>query len=110
MALFGRGKVEAPDTAERLSRLEAEVSRLASALRLLEVEQGTVHDQVRKWMRRAVAAERAAERNQEPDGAEPPAPPVMPRVITGVRARRMARLARRDPMADANGGTDGVHS
>lgn len=49
--LFGRGEVTPGEVVDRIARLE-------SGLRLLETEQTTMHDQVRRWMRRAVAAER----------------------------------------------------
>lgn len=84
-------------------------------MRALETEQATLHDQVRKWMRRAIAAERAAERNQEPDpkGPETPATPapVVARPLWGARARRIGRIARPDPVEELvnQGATNGVH-
>jgi hypothetical protein len=86
--LFGRRKVEGqPTVVELATRLGA----IESALRQLETEQLTLHDQVRKWMRRAVAAERVATR-EAPGTPKPGAPTPPP--ATGVRARRLAnRLA-----------------
>jgi len=52
--LFGGGQVTLEDVVRRVKQLE-------SALRTLETEQVTMHDQVRKWMRRAIAAERRIE-------------------------------------------------
>jgi len=61
-----------------LQRLELEVRRIAAAhaeleaeVRTLQTEQLAMHKQVRQWMRRAVAAERAVERRQvgTPSGA-----------------------------------------
>lgn len=95
VGLFGRSKVVRPDEDARLSRLEGEVVKLASALRQLETEQITMHDQVRRWMRRAVAAERAVELAHEPHPDAPTTPGPAPRPqmnLWGARARRAARV------------------
>lgn len=65
MGLFGNR--QAVDTTARaeIAALRDELTRTQSFIRQLEQEQVGLHDQVRRWMRRAVAAERAAERNQE---------------------------------------------
>jgi len=68
--LFGRGEVTSADVVARVRALE-------SGLRLLETEQQTMHDQVRKWMRRAVAAERRAE------GATPAQSETLPGAMAG---------------------------
>jgi len=108
VGLFGRREVTLPGTPERISALEAEVSKLASALRQLETEQATMHDHVRRWMRRAVAAERRVEaRNQELDLGQPgaQATPVAatpaPRRTTMWGARR--RIAERAARQALNG-------
>lgn len=110
---FGQRQVSTPPVEERLSRLEAELARLQSALRQLETEQVTMHEQVRRWMRRAVAAERAAERNQErPSVVEPPeaATPVPPpRRMWGARERIAARRLRSAPTPTNGEDPDGVH-
>lgn len=81
--LFGTGEVTPADLVERVERVER-------AFRLLEIEQATLHDQVRKWMRRAVAAER---RNQDP-ATEPPGTPAAPpsRDLSALRPVERRRL------------------
>lgn len=108
MALFGKRQVK-PETG--IDHLERELAKVQSALRQLELEQQSMHDQVRRWMRRAVAAERNQEARE--GGGHPSEPPPAPatahRVLTGVRARRLARLMRPDPIAepDTNGEGEG---
>jgi hypothetical protein len=109
--LFGPRQVADHQVRLELQSVRQDVEKLASALRNLELEQQTLHDQVRKWMRRAVAAERNAEQNQEPPAAQPAAPPVPPR-LWGARARR---LMRGTPVPDVvvshtEGDSNGVHS
>ena len=73
--LFGPREVTPPSDASRLDRLE-------TAVRLLETEFDSLHGQVRKWMRRAVAADRRlderegvlSERDAGRVGNGPPAP------------------------------------
>ena len=108
MGLFRRSevavasaKVDAEWGRQRLDHLEAEVKRLGSELRQYQTEQVTMHDQVRKWMRRAVAAERAVdvERGEsiERVGAgDAPARPASR--LWGARSRVAARRA------EVNGG------
>lgn len=81
-----------PASEDRLSKLEAELHKTQSMVRQLEAEQITLHDQTRKWMRRAVAADKNAERNQEP-GARIEALPVTPapRPEWGARGRMALR-------------------
>lgn len=89
--LFGRG--QAKDD-ERLAALERRAAALESALRTLENEQVRMHDQVHKWMRRAVAAERNQERREvgaAPAPAATPAPPRPPAVRTGASLRSYTR-------------------
>lgn len=92
MGLFRRGQADNAPLALKLEHLERELSKVQSTVRQLEVEQVTLHDQVRKWMRRAVAAERVVERAR---GAAPDAPPTAApsaaRQPWGARARRMLR-------------------
>jgi hypothetical protein len=88
--IFGLGQERhggpAPET--EFSALLLRVARCEQALRALELEQLQTHDQVRKWMRRGVAAERNQER------AEPATAPVNPatpgRSLTPVARRRLA--------------------
>lgn len=77
-------------------RLGAEVETLRSEVRTLRLELAAQSDLVTKRMRRAVAAERAVERNQEPDdeaAPETPAPPATRRALWGARGRRLMRSA-----------------
>ena len=110
MPLFGPRKVEddgaraaLAELRVELTELRAELTRAESVVRQIEAEVIGMHDQVRRWMRRAVAAERAAERNQEPTGighdGQPeatPAPrtsaaPLSRVTLRGARARIAAR-------------------
>ena len=98
------------DTQQRLAHLELEVAKVSSALRQLEAEQLTVHDQVRKWMRRASAGER----NQERAGIAAPVTPAPHPILTGARLRiamrrQRAALRQAEQPASAEEGTDGVH-
>lgn len=106
MGLFRHGKVT--QDSNELDAIRAEVARLASALRTLETEQTLMHQQVRTWMRRAVAAERRAEGGAQqepaevrtaPDHVEEPPPPRM--TMWGAR-RRIAE--RRGRVESVNGG------
>lgn len=110
MNLFSKRKAESPDLPLRVATLEAEVAKVSASMRALELEQATMHEQVMRRMRRAVAAERNQERDADRDDAQP-VPPVhaAPRVLTGVRARRLSRLMRGDPLAetDTNGAAEG---
>ncbi|HKW42521.1 MAG TPA: hypothetical protein VJN39_14830 [Gemmatimonadales bacterium] len=112
---FRKGQGDA-SLIQRVTVLEAELSKTQSVVRQLEGEQLLMHDQVRKWMRRAVAAERAVERNQEPAEDGTPAPParrvrLSKGLLWGARARRLARGAP-DPVNDAPPEVEanGVHS
>lgn len=124
MGLFGPRKAERPDLEQRVVALEQETRRLASAIRLLEGEQITLHDQARRWMRRGVAAERAAETAAERARGGLPHPPGVPTVtppapsrltMRGARARILARrLAEQAALATvpdtaAPEETNGVH-
>lgn len=94
MALFQR---KLPPESEAVAALRTELSQLAERVRQMEREAESVHADVRKWMRRAVEAERRAEgsRNQEPEGsAEPVAVTPVPAPaarLWGARGRRAAR-------------------
>lgn len=116
--MFGFGKRQADgDVRVELARLGQRVTSLESTLRQLEGEQILMHDQVRKWMRRAVAAERAMVRNQEPSVQTIPVTPERPPTWGARRRileRRLARAAR-EPVNGAgaelgeqggDGGTD----
>lgn len=115
MNLFGRR--QAPDalTANTLAKLESRVLALESAVRTLEAEQINMHDQVRKWMRRAVAAQKAAEQREAVEIPEiPAATPLRTARPWGARARIAARLSRPAPVPDVTledegEGTNGVH-
>lgn len=91
MSWFSRGEVKgAPDVSDLLDRM----GKLESLMRTLETEQLTLHDQVRKWMRRAVAAERAVGRGQgspAPAGTAVAPPLVKPASLRGARARMYVR-------------------
>ena len=101
MKLFGSREVKGlPDLVDH----ELRIGKLESLLRQLETEQLTLHDQVRKWMRRAVAAERNQERSTlgaAPAPATPPAPPS--RSTRGMWGAR-ARIAMRALGANGAGG------
>lgn len=104
MILFGKRQVK---PVAELEALRAELLKVQSAVRTLELEQQAMHDQVRRWMRRAVAAERNQEQARETDPAAvtPASPPVR---MTGVRARRLQRLLRADPAHElTNGAAEG---
>lgn len=93
LAMFSscRCKPEVEALKIKLAGVEAEQERLLSVLRQYQTEQVTMHDQVRKWMRRSDAAEARATKRApgEPnDGGEPTATP--PR-LWGARARRLMR-------------------
>lgn len=96
MNLFGPRKVIDEDARAEAARLGDELARVESVVRQIETEVAGMHDQVRRWMRRAVAAERAVERNQEPHAngfaavtpASPAAPAAPARLsMRGARAR-----------------------
>lgn len=97
MFLFGRRKA-APDplVSRSIDEVEKRVAKLEHELRILQTEQTVLHDQVRKWMRRAVAAERVVQASESQDEEQAPAPapaapPGAPR--WGARGRRAARVA-----------------
>lgn len=104
MGWFGRRQVVEPGAEARLAHCEAELVRLGSALRLLQTEQIDLHDQARRWMRRAVARERragegGAGREAAATDSAAPAPP--PRETVGPRSRMASttldRLYHRNP-------------
>jgi hypothetical protein len=101
LSLFRRGQVTQRQLDELAQRLEADLARQSSVIRQLETEQATLHDQVRKWMRRAVAAESRV------DGAPQAAAPIVaappPGRLWGARARRLARIAQEEA-------TNGIHT
>lgn len=83
-----RGKAAAPAVdalTRRVEQLHAELTKTQEALRSLELEQIDVHDRVKKWMRRAVVAERNQERAAGP-AAETRVTPAL-RSGFGARAR-----------------------
>lgn len=77
-----------------VDELVVEVDRLRSQLKNLDVEMGTLQDHVRKWMRRAIAAERAAgvEAGGEVAPRSAPATGVSPPARLTLRERRAARV------------------
>lgn len=83
-----RGRVEALE--QRVAKLTDELHATQSALRTLELEQSTMHDQVRKWMRRGVAEARNQERARTAAPSERPQPPS----LWGAAARIASRKAR----------------
>jgi hypothetical protein len=58
--MFGRGQVSQAQFRELTEQLEARLTRQDSVIRQLEAEQLSLHAEVRRWMRRAVAAEHNA--------------------------------------------------
>lgn len=103
MNLFRPRQVEDAEARQEVARLRGELELVQSAMRQLETEVIGMHDQVRRWMRRAVAAERAVARNQETatngNGHEPapetpaaPPPAALSRLtLRGARNRIAAR-------------------
>jgi hypothetical protein len=105
--LFGPRHVVDSEARRELAELRAELTKAMSVVRQLDTEQAAMHADVKRWMRRAVAAERAAERNQGPHanghGPVPPVtpasptlheldpPPVSRLTLRGARARIAAR-------------------
>lgn len=80
---------------------------METRIRAVEGEAAALHADVRRWMRRAVAAERAVDSQDVAQTTPPPAT----QQLTGVRARRLARQLRGDPRLELNEGeTNGVHS
>lgn len=121
MGLFRRGEVKTEEHEAlwtALRGLTTEHESLVRKVREMDGEMTLALDQVRKWMRRAVAAERSAGRGDEreglpsdgPDGRRggPPATGAPPRsfTMTPARARILARRARRESLAgpEPNGG------
>ncbi len=110
MLLFGRRQVT--DVGEQVRDLLHRVETLERSLRELDLEQVTLHDHVRKWMRRAVAAERRLDAAAEP-GVPPaqtalPLPAEPPHRLWGPRARRLARARElHNGSAEAAGSTEG---
>lgn len=109
MGWFRRSGVTQQQLDDMRARLEARLSDQDSVIRSLEAEQATMHVQVRKWMRRAVAAE--AREQIAPAGSVPAA---RRSGLWGARARRRLGLPDRpdmeleivEPVERANG----VHS
>jgi chromosome segregation ATPase len=93
--LFGPRQFADSQARDELTRLRDELTRVESVVRQVEQEVIDMHSQVRRWMRRAVAAERAVERNQEPStnghGSQPvevtPAQPTPARPFSRITLR-----------------------
>ncbi len=85
--------------------------RVDSRLRQFETELLSLSEQARRWMRRAIAAERAARRADRPINRPGPIASLETRSTTmwGARARRAA-LANAASEMGVNGGDDGVHT
>jgi len=83
--MFGKGNVTQAQLADVMARIDTRIAQQDSVIRTLEAEQLSLHQQVHKWMKRAVAAERAAGRNQERPSAAAATP--APRTLTPARAR-----------------------
>ena len=115
MGLFSRRKTETPDP--EIARLRDRVHELETKFRLLESEQIDVHDRVRKWMRRAVAAERNQERATAGIAGHPRETPATRAPLWGARARIEARRAARrndgvalqEPEEQSEEENNGVH-
>ncbi len=121
MRLFGRRQGGAEPPASEVGKILERLHTLESAMRQLETEQITLHDQCRRWMRRAVAVERAAVSHPAPTsdgippgGMEPSRGTASPRPLWGARARiaarRAARVPETSPTTSEEEPTDGVHS
>lgn len=87
--MFWSRKCECAGLRAEVERLRGELVRVETELRAFQTEQVTMHDQVRKWMRRAGAEQRNQERD-EARAAPDPATPVVS-APWGARARRAAR-------------------
>lgn len=107
--MFGLGKVKGePPLADVLQRLTV----LERIVREYETELISMGEQMRKWMRRSVAAERAAGRNQEPGAHGTPVTPGPSARMTSARLRAMqqGRPWGGPGTQEINGGEDnGVH-
>jgi len=111
--LFGKRKAGDDEIRHVVRQLGERLGEVESELRTYQTEQVAMHDQVRKWMRRAVAAERAAA-VRESGGASPSQLPRSRAALFGARARIMARRAERaarpDPVEEEpEVSTNGVH-
>jgi hypothetical protein len=114
MRLFRRGE---PELEARVLTLERAYETLQSKMRQYQTEQVQMHEQVQRWMRRAVAAERATARPVVQRGhGEPVAPAARPKLgMWGARRRIAERVRRPDPVqeldfeGDANGDDPSVH-
>ncbi len=105
--LFGNGHAV---SREEFDALASQVLKYQSELRTYQTEQVTMHEEVRKWMRRALAAESRMDARQTARVANGESPAVSsPRNMWGARARRLARIARPDPRTE-EGADGGVHS
>lgn len=100
--LFRRRQVTPKDVLDRLDSVE-------SRLRTYQTEQVTMHDEVRRWMRRAVAAERRVEAAEKRADATREATPAADQgsVASAFRGRGMIsriraaqRVTRPDPLDD----------
>lgn len=93
----------------RVRDCEAEQQRVVGALRALELEQATMHEEVRKWMRRAVAAERRAgtapAAEAATDAVQPP-----PTLRARIERRRRKALVRASGPQLFNGAADAAHA
>lgn len=96
---------------DEIPRLLARIGALEAALRTLETEQASMHEQVVKHMRRAVQAERNARQHADdsrraPGAAEPPViavgtPLQTRRSMWGARRRIAERRARQGTLGIA---------
>lgn len=110
MKLFGRGEVTQKQLADELARVDARLSAQDAVIRALEAEQLTLHQQVRKWMRRAVAAEGRAQVTGAAPVAQLATPP-----LRGARLRRWmaqqqhAVVSTTEPVVVAEEEPNGLH-
>jgi hypothetical protein len=106
MGLFGNSHAKCD---ERLNALELEVSKLAQELRRTRAEASELAERAYRNLKKAEARARREldeqPTNQEPTSGRPATPSEASgsrRVAWGPRARRLARLSRRDPADEAD--------
>ena len=101
--------------AKSLQELQADFATLKAETRAALREVSELSERAYKFLKRAEARARREldEPNQEPEPSRPretPATSSSPRAQWGPRARRLARLSRRDPADEPESEPDGVPS
>jgi chromosome segregation ATPase len=116
-AMFGRrqevSRADLNALREEVAQLRSELHKAQSEIRAYQTEQVTMHSQVQKWMRRAVAAERVVDRNQDPTAEATAASgtPGSPQVLWGAAGRMLEDLHNRRARVTGavTGEPNGVH-